>query len=147
MAALTEKRLIRLMRDAYRARLLEAISESDVVDKRGNIVIQRDLKVRHKKTQYEYTVDSVEGQGDNIQIALRVPDAPRFDPPPEGEEILDNEQAEILGEQDPFANPIKDFPTRDLTLAKLSDDAVDEPEADDIFVIDREEFEKEYEVK
>ena len=144
---MTEKRLIQFMRDAYRARLLEAISESDVVDKRGNIVIQRDLKVRHKKTQYEYTVDNVEGHGDDIQIALRVPDAPRFEPPPEGEEILGNEEAEILGEQDPFANPVRDFPTRDLTLAKSSDDAVDEPEADDIFVIDREEFEKEYEVK
>ena len=38
---------------------MKKLKELDVQDKAGNIVISPDLKVRHKDSQYEYTVDSV----------------------------------------------------------------------------------------
>ena len=151
MSILTEKRLIKIMRDTYRARLLEAISESDVIDKRGNIVVQPDLKVRHKDTQLEYTVDHVEGEGEDIKIALRMPDEPRFDPPPEGEDIIAGTGENVLGEDDHFG-----FDSHDLTLKKPEPDTqYYSPDAEmpvpdeevEIFLIDKEEFEKEYEVK
>ena len=62
MAKLTEGQVIRIMRDEYRRRLLETIEESDVFDSRGNNVLTPGLKVRHKDTNFEYTVDSVEGE-------------------------------------------------------------------------------------
>ena len=40
------------------------MNETDVKDKRGNVVISPGLKVRHKGSQYEYTVDHVEGEGE-----------------------------------------------------------------------------------
>ena len=38
---------------------MNRMKDADVLDVQGNIVIATDLKVRHKDSQYEYTVDSV----------------------------------------------------------------------------------------
>ena len=73
---LQEKKLIQIIREEYMQRLLQLeiaakIAEAEVTDKRGNILLAKDLKVRHKKSGYEYTIDSVDGEGDSMQITLR----------------------------------------------------------------------------
>jgi len=135
---LTERHLIKLMRDEYHARLLEALEEVEVFDKEGNVLIGRDLKVRHKKSQYEYTVDDVfqDPSSGEAQIILRMPDEPRFEPPPEQEDVL-----------------IKD---KGSSTRLLDEDEINDPQIladplnrgqEEIFMIDQEEFEREYEVK
>ena len=76
---LTEKMLIEMMREEYRQRLVEVIGEADMFDSRGNMIIRKGLKVRHKDTQYEYTVDDVakDASGD-VVVKLKSPESPRF---------------------------------------------------------------------
>ena len=90
MFILTEKKIIRMLRSEYRQRLLEVVNETDVFDDRGNMIIGKDLKVRHKKSQYEYTVDDVleDPKTGDVQIALRMPEDPRIAPEPPAEEII-----------------------------------------------------------
>jgi hypothetical protein len=64
------------------------LKETDVEDAHGNIVIHKGLKVRHKNSQLEYTVEDVIGAGDDLSIVLRLPDQPRFDNPAEPEEVI-----------------------------------------------------------
>ena len=133
MHGIDTKRLLTIMRNEYNKRLHEVIGESDVMDSQGNIVIQPGLKVRHKDSQYEYTVDTVEKNprtGD-ISITLKMPDEARFEPPDGSEDLL----GEAHEQMETFDIPI--LPTPDLS----------DEDPEDIFVIDQEEFEKEYEVK
>ena len=130
---LTERYLIKMMRKKYEKKIHEALSEIDVVDNRGNIVIGKDLKVRHKKSQYEYTVDDVMTDPDSgeIKVSLKLPDEPRFEPGPDQGDVLivDKGQGDVLEEEEIYDPEIFDE---------------EEPE---IFIVDKEEFEKEYEVK
>ena len=75
------------------------MNETDIKDKRDNVVISPGLKVRHKKSQFEYTVDSVvkEPSG-KITIMLNLPEEPRFDPAEEEAIISDsqNEKSSVL---------------------------------------------------
>ena len=131
---LTEKGLIRLMRDTYKNRLLEVMAETDLIDKQGNVVIQKGLKVRHKDSQYEYTVDSVMQDPDGkVSVKLRNPDVGRIDPA---------DSTEVMAEDDLLAPPPppEDAPVQ---AAAPGEEIAD----DDVFVVDQEEFEKEYEVK
>jgi len=114
----------RLLHARYKQRLLEAISEVDVVDDQGNIIIAKDLKVRHKDSGYEYTVDDVVDDAGAISVVLREPSEPRFEPA--GSEAL-------------LGSP----PNQQLDLNE--DDAAEEEEV--VFIVDQAEFEKEYEVK
>ena len=156
MPRLTERQIIIAMRTAYADRLHEVIKETDAIDSRGNFVIRPDLKVRHKKTQYEYTVDHVvgseTGDDDQIKIALRLPDEPRFEPPASPPEVIEDKPVptNVLGEQDPMATPgadqsLKQKHTGDYTVDLIQADQ-DQP-GDEVFYIDKAEFEKEYEVK
>ena len=80
-SVLTEKHLLNLIRDTYNKRLHEVMNETDLLDKDGKIVVQKGLKVRHKESQYEYTVDSVSQDNEgNISVKLRNPDVGRIDP-------------------------------------------------------------------
>tara|TARA_Y100000310_G_C20512828_1_gene729718 strand:+ start:197 stop:763 length:567 start_codon:yes stop_codon:yes gene_type:complete len=182
---LTEQHIIKLMRDEYRARLSEALQEADVFDDEGNLVVGKDLKVRHKKSQYEYTVDDVleDPQTGEVQISLRLPDEPRFEPPPQGDEVLVGNKAQkpqVLGEKEcpagvqcsvagmpvvpdmpkevgaePAAARQAEADAQSETEILDEDELVElEPSRDfvtgspnEIFVIDQEEFEREYEVK
>ena len=150
MAKLTEGQVIRIMRDEYRRRLLETIEESDVFDSRGNNVLTPGLKVRHKDTNFEYTVDSVEGEeeGEEVKISLKLPDEPRFEPPAvPGDEVINDE---FLGEVDlekvdptMMTDPTQGDPS-ELVVSPTDGEHSEPDEA--VFVIDQEEFEKEYEV-
>ncbi len=124
MSILTEGDIIRMMRDEYQKRLTEVLDESDMVDDRGNMIVGKDLKVRHKDTQYEYTVDNVEEdpESGDLEVTLNLPEEPRVEPPATGDP---------LAAQTPDRYKLK------------NQDSVD----DEIFIVDQEEFEKEYEVK
>jgi hypothetical protein len=125
MSILTEGEIIRMMRDEYRKRLTEVLDESDVFDDRGNMIIGKDLKVRHKDTQYEYTVDDVEENPEtgDTDITLNLPEKPRIDPP---------------------ADPLAQGTDRYKIKGPKGSSKTGEEE---VFMVDQEEFEKEYEVK
>jgi hypothetical protein len=152
MAILTESQIIQLMKDEYCNHLLEAMQEADVYDKRGNMILGKDLKVRHKKSQFEYTIDDVleDPESHNVQIALRFPDEPRFVAAPEEEEVMADTKVQepaVLGEDE-----LVSVGTGPGDLALPSKQSVPvlpdiEGEEEEVFFIDQEEFEKEYEVK
>jgi hypothetical protein len=117
---------------------MKRLKELDVQDKNGNVVISPDLKVRHKKSQFEYTVDSVtqDDKGKTV-ILLRMPEEPRID------------------QEDQIAAPglMKDL-TGEKVLYEIDPDVSvyeppeDEPQSpDDLLAVPSDEFEKEYEVK
>jgi len=151
MAILTETQVIQLMRDEYKRRLVETMGESDMFDSRGNNLLSPGLKVRHKDSNFEYTVDSVEGEEGDVQISLKLPDEPRFEPPGETAHavIADDREPGVLGEFDEAEIGIPD-PTgghADELHAVPDDLAPGSVGHDDtVYVIDQEEFEKEYEV-
>jgi len=135
MKKMTERALVGAMRNAYRRRLHEVLGETDVRDSRGNVVIQPGLKVRHKETQLEYTVDSVtEEPGGELAIHLRNPEEPRFEPA-HGQQFVGEEAPLLSARPDPAA-------AIDLEPLEEPDD-----EGEVEFVIDEKEFEKDYEVK
>ena len=151
---LTEQIVLELMREEYQKRLQEALSETDVFDDQGNVLISQGLKVRHKDTQFEYTVDDVieDPETGKTMIKLKLPDEPRFEPPPEDEGLIADvppPEDNVLGEQDPpGVRPVD--PSRTATAPTTVDPTSLQPqpeEEEELFVIDQEEFEKEYEVK
>ena len=117
---------------------MSKIRETDLKDKRGNLVISSGLKVRHKKSQFEYTVDSVvKDKSGKIVVMLKKPEAPRFDNAQQAKAtLMDKPQAsKVIYE----AEPIEDFTT-----------SYYEPEdegPDDLIAVPAAEFEKEYEVR
>ena len=133
--AIDTRFLLEVFRSEYDIRLNEIIGEADVFDDDGNVVISPDLKVRHKDSGYEYTIDKVESEeGDEVKIYLRSPESPRVEPQPEEKSLLgEPKQDDILGEQDP-------------AYASVDTEESDEPSEEVVFVIDQAEFEKEYEV-
>ena len=149
------KFILEVLRSEYSRRLDEVIGEADAFDDRGNMILTPDLKVRHKKSGYEYTIANVKGEkpGD-IKIVLREPEEPRFEPPPEGEEVLGGpESTDSLNEQeaDPRIPQLLDpsqpvEPAEDDPVTAIAALVDEEPKDEVVFVIDQEEFEKEYEV-
>jgi len=122
------KILVEKIRRTYTRRLLEALKEVDVLDNEGNVLISKDLKVFHKDSGYEYTVDDVVKTPDGIKIILRSPETPRFAP---------SSSTDLVSEVDDLVDETPEY---------LSDVLVDD-ESGDLFVVDEESFEKEYEVK
>ena len=121
---------------------MNKIRETDIKDKRGNVVISPGLKVRHKKSQFEYTVDSVvQDKSGKIVILLRKPDAGRFDAAPKKarKTLVDRRKnPPVIYEVD----PIEDFSTS--YYAPGEEEPVNQ---DDRVAISVKEFEKDYEVK
>ena len=105
--------LVTLLRRAYIQRINEALEEADVFDKQGNLVIRKGLKVRHKDSQYEYTVDTIDQnpRTGEIQLTLRLPEEPRFQAA--GAEA-------VLGETD-----LMPFPDEEAPIA-LADEVLDD---------------------
>ena len=136
---LTEKDLIGMMRDAYKKRLHEVMSETDLLDKQGKVVVQKGLKVRHKDSQYEYTVDSVmQGPDGKVSVKLRNPDVARISPA---------DSMDIMAEDDLVAPIAQTHDAEGEMPVSPSKDNSEEISDDDVFVVDQAEFEKEYEVK
>lgn len=147
----TQPQLVERMHRAYLRRLHEVLGETDVRDTRGNVVIQPGLKVRHKKTQLEYTVDAVEedSSGD-VTIRLRNPEEPRFEPS-YGQKFV-GEEAPLLSARPDPEEPIGLEPLEEPGRPSLDSFDLDAPASHESgeeieFVIDEKEFEKDYEVK
>ena len=135
------KEILNMMRKEYTMRLLEALTETDLLDKSGKVVVGAGLKVRHKDSQFEYTVDSVDqGPDGEYKITLRNPDTPRFEPA---------ESDSLLGEDDGLLPSPEMMPPGDDPVVKVNTASEEEPLVgpDDMIVIDQSEFEKDYEVK
>jgi len=123
--------ILEVFRNEYKGRLDEVIGEADVFDTEGNLILSPDLKVRHKGSGLEYTIDHIDDEESEVKIHLRSPESPRFEPPPEEKEILGEPKDDaVLGEQDV-----------DMTEPDESEDSEEV-----VFVIDQKEFEKDYEV-
>jgi len=115
-------------------------NEADVRDSEGNIVISPGLKVRHKASQYEYTVDNViqDPEGE-IQVILRLPEEPRFLPPPEGKEVMQDATGStaVLYEVDPDG----------FYVLEPEDSEQDYASNEQLLAVPQAEFEADYEVK
>tara|TARA_R100000008_G_C3567911_1_gene160235 strand:- start:680 stop:1030 length:351 start_codon:yes stop_codon:yes gene_type:complete len=111
--------------------------EADVTDSQGEIVISPGLKVRHKESQFEYTVDNVVDDGGEINIVLKMPESPRVEPDKPDPEMLDSTSTmnksnrEQVYEVDPEGFYLEP----------------EDPGSEDLMVVPQEEFEAEYEVK
>jgi len=115
------------------------MNETDIKDKRGNVVISPGLKVRHKDSQFEYTVDQVvkEPSGE-ITVMLASPEEPRFDPAEEDAVLSDAGQpGKVLYEIDPSLGSDEVYYVPDESGTS----------EDDLLAVPSDEFEKEYEVK
>jgi len=146
MSSVDSRYILEVLKFEYNQRLSETLREAEIFDAQGNIIIKPDLKVRHKKSGYEYTVDRVEGDvPGSVKIVLREPDEPRFEPPPEGEEVLGGPQDGVLAEDDLTiqGNGVE------VVVPGVAPVEVPEEEAEDeeYFVVDEKDFEEEYEVK
>ncbi len=135
------RQILNMLRKEYTMRLLEALTETDLLDKSGKVVVGAGLKVRHKDSQFEYTIDSVEqGPDGEYKVTLRNPDTPRFEPA---------ESDALLGEDDGLLpSPALDaLPDEEVVKVATSTDEEPLVGPDDLIVIDQKEFEKDYEVR
>jgi len=147
MKRLNERKLLRIIKQKYKQRLADRLieanlSEMDIADKRGNVLLSRGLKVRHKKSGYVYTVDSVEGTGENTKVVLRHPDEPRVDP---------GDSVDSLHEDDGLG-----FDINDLNMDRIANRPVDPTKAGfakskmqkshDTITVSKKTFEEEYEL-
>lgn len=117
---------------------MKNLEEVDVQDKEGRIVVSPGLKVRHKDSQYEYTVDSVtqDEEGKHV-VVLNLPDEPRFKSQPSGEEVIsDLSRTNVIYEVDPS-----------VMIYEPEEQEVPEESGLDFLAVPEEEFEKDYEVK
>lgn len=117
------------------------LNETDVKDKHGNIVIEPELKVRHKESQYEYTIEDVVEEDDGeVTVILRMPEEPRFTPPPDEPETMitdTRDRNDVLYEVDPDGLYFEPEPG---SVLDIDDDTA-------LMAVPQKEFEKEYEVK
>ena len=97
-----ERKMIQLIKEVYTERLLSVYRESvrdlfeaEMFDELGNQLLSPGLKVRHKGSGYEYTVDHVEGEGENAVVFLRHPEVPRFKPPQQETQLTEADEADL----------------------------------------------------
>lgn len=115
------------------------IKETSITDRRGNVVISGGLKVRHKKSKFEYTVDSVvQDKTGKVIVLLKKPEESRFSQKdmPGRKETLTGEGSRGMSYE---ADPIDDFST-----SYYSPEEGDES-PEDLIAVPAQEFEKEYE--
>ena len=154
-----ERKMIQLIKEEYSRRILELfrenvkdIFEADMFDKEGNQLLSQGLKVRHKASGYEYTVDHVEGEGDNATVYLRHPEAPRFKPANSETQLTegDDEGPRIKVDQVDLAKVSSDNTLETGVSATTTQDPMDslkQMNKGSLLKLTKKEFEKEYEVK
>jgi Fe-Mn family superoxide dismutase len=96
------------MYENYKKRLMNSLNETDVFDKSGKLLLSKGLKVKDKRSGYEYTVKKIINRDGEIQISLNPPDVPRIKPPQTEEPNLLND--DVFGnEVQPLVVPEKEF--------------------------------------
>jgi hypothetical protein len=134
-----------LMREEYERNVRSFINEVDLFDSRGVLIIDKDLKVKHKPSGFIYTVDSVDGKDGAAKVTLRSPETPRVKPPPEAGPVGTMPAApqyQVESEEDEETDDMKDVGKKAHPKSPVP------PKKDKnevIFVIDQKEFEKDYE--
>tara|TARA_R110001592_G_scaffold58770_5_gene177897 strand:- start:2260 stop:2706 length:447 start_codon:yes stop_codon:yes gene_type:complete len=148
---MNEKKIIFRMRKAYKERLAEAViagalEEVDMFDKRGNMVLTPDLKVRHKASGYEYTIDHIDGEGEDVVVYLRHPEEPRFTTAPSETPLVEKTKLNMKGlnVSNISGGGMADMP-EEISLEKLSD--VERKAPASLVSVTKKEFESEYEVE
>lgn len=106
--------IFKIMFEEYDKYLRQLSEKLDVFDKRGNIVIGKDLKVIHVPTGFEYTVEDVINNEKGVRILLRKPDVPRSSATAVTShdsinEIDDDEPYETVGDGESFLVTQKEF--------------------------------------
>ena len=149
---LSERRIIRRLRDQYKKRLAEAVIKSaleevDMYDSRGNMLLAKDLKVRHKSSGYEYTVDHVEGEGDEAIVYLRHPEDPRVIPPDSNLPLQEKTSVNLKGLNFDNITGGQDLDVKVPEKIDLDQKALQAKEKASLLAVKRKEFEKEYEVE
>ena len=116
--------------------MMKNLRETEVQDSEGRVLISPGLKVRHKESQYEYTVDSVvAGEDGKHTVVLNLPEEPRFEPQETQDSVLtDLSVKNVIYEVDPS-----------VVLYEPEDSQEAEP-GTDFLAVPEDEFEKEYEV-
>ena len=155
-----ERKIIQLIKEEYTNRLLNLyresvgdILEADMFDREGNQLLSPGLKVRHKKSGYEYTVDHVEGKGDGAIVFLRHPESPRFKPPQAETQLVEGDEDEqrikvdqvdlqkIMGKDQELDSSVSKSGSQDpMEIMKQQSKG-------SLLQVTKKEFEKEYEVK
>lgn len=156
-----EQKIIQLIKEEYSKRLLEVyretvkdLFEADMFDELGNQLLSPGLKVRHKSSGYEYTVDHVEGEGENAVVFLRHPEVPRFKPPQQETQLTEadkdieriNVQKVDLKKIMGIEGEVNDLPMR---KGVHNDPMYDMKKntASSLLKVSHKDFKKEYEVK
>jgi hypothetical protein len=86
-----ERNMKQVLFEVYRSQLLSIILETEVFDAEGRVLLSPGLKAKDVQSGYEYTVDRVEGTGDDAIVHLKSPEDARFSPPAQGVELLDGD--------------------------------------------------------
>jgi len=153
-----EKKLVSLIKEEYQKRLLSLfrenvkdIFEADMFDKEGNQLLSQGLKVKHKGSGYEYTVDHVEGKGNDAVVYLRHPEMPRFKTPVSQAPLTEGEDEgpRVKVDQVDLSKVMGSESDEALSMTTAQDpmDAMKQMSKGSLLKITRKEFEKEYEVK
>ena len=116
---------------------MNKLRETDVQDSDGRVVISPGLKVRHKDSQFEYTVDSVVSDDDESHtVVLRLPEEPRFEPSASDDTLMSTlKNKSVIYEVDP-----------NVVLYEPEETPEDPEVGVDFLAVPQEEFEKDYEV-
>ena len=149
MRKISDRDLVLEMRAVYRRRLNEAtkdLNEVEVQDKQGNIILSPGLKVRHKKSKFEYTVKSIDRAGKSV--CLLPPEAPRVMSPEDHAQNQppmpsDNELLSLL--KGKIEIPV-DFFADDPEDARSKDSGDKSSKGDGIIDVSFADFTKNYEV-
>jgi len=153
-----ERKMIQIIKEEYSNRLLRLyrenvrnVFETDMFDVKGNQLLSPGLKVRHKKSGYEYTVDHCEGDGDSAVVYLRHPEQPRFKPPESDTPLNegDDEDAKINVDQVDLSKVmgVKDNSSQPSQSSQEQQKIMQNQPKSSLLKITKKEFEKEYEVK
>jgi len=154
MKKYTEKQLIAVIRQRYKRRLAEvaiksSLEETDVYDSKGNMLLAKDLKVKHKSSGYEYTVDHVEGEGEDAVVFLRHPEAPRI-LPPDATTSLQEAETTVNLKGINFDNIAGGTPIDDVKVpdqVDLNKNDIEKKAPASLLSVPKKEFEAEYEVE
>lgn len=114
----------------YTEKLFSCLLEVDLTDEQGNVLVSKDLKVRHKSSGLEYTVDDVISSQGKLQVVLREPEEPRVEP---------QEKEQLISDSDKISTEYQDF--SDLMLKDQ------EEQEETLYIVDKSEFEKDYEIE
>jgi len=135
---ITEMQLINEMRRIYRQRLnetLQGINEVEVHDKQGKIIISPGLKVRHKKSKFEYTIQDIDSSKKTVNLLS--PEAPRVTSTPSG-----SSKMKML----PDEELIKLMNSKIEIPANLLQGGEDDSQNEEVLAVSFAEFTKNYEV-